>query len=362
MVFNGKFLSGATKSGVHRVALELILGLDRLLDQRNVGHDVEWVLLCPRNAEAPPPMKRIKTRVAGRLTWQLWEQVELPFMTRGDLLVSLCNLAPLAKQRSIAMIHDAQTFRSPESYPTGFTAFYQFALPIIGRTAARILTVSEFSRQDLARYGVADPAKTTVIYNGVDHVAATPPDPAIIARLKLDGAPFIVSFASLQAYKNIEILFETFARPDMAHLRLVFVGKGQRAEFEERGYKVPRNVVFAGRVSDAELAALFDLAVCLAFPSTTEGFGLPPLEAMAKGCPAVVAPCGAVPEVCEGAAVYAAPHDAAAWAEAILHLAGSPAGRAARVQAGRAQAGKFTWDKSAERLFAVIEEVRQRLA
>jgi glycosyltransferase involved in cell wall biosynthesis len=360
IVFNGKFLSGATKTGVHRVALELILGVDRLLEAEGSG-DLEWVLMCPRNADPIPTLKRIDVQVAGRLTWQAWEQLELPRMTRGDLLVNLCNLAPLGKRRSIAMIHDAQTFRSPESYPKSFAAFYQFALPIIGRNAARILTVSEFSRGDLAKYGVATPGKVTVIHNGVDHVAAAEPDEGIVERFGLSDAGFVVAFASLQAYKNVGILFKAFARPEMAGLKLVFVGKGDRAEFEAAGYSVPPNVLFAGRVSDEELAALFGRAICLAFPSTTEGFGLPPLEAMAKGCPAVVAPCGAVPEVCGDAVVYAAPDDEAAWSGAVLQLAAEGPARAERVARGRAQAARFTWDQSARKLRTVIEEVRAEL-
>lgn len=360
-MFNGKFLSGATRTGVHRVALELIQALDRLLDEGDQGGDTEWVLLCPRNA-TPPALKKIKVETAGRLTWQFWEQIELPWFSRGDLLVSLCNLAPLAKRRSIAMIHDAQTFRSPQSYSRAFAAYYQFALPMIGRNAARILTVSEFARQDLANFGVARLERTTVIHNGVDHVAACEPDIRILERLGVADRPFVVSFASLQAHKNIGILFEAFARPEMSGLKLVFAGSGDARTYVEHGYKPPENAIFAGRVSDGELAALYAHAVCLAFPSTTEGFGLPPLEAMSLGCPTVVAPCGALPEVCGEAALYAPPHDAAAWAQAILALTAETAERrSARIGAARAQAGRFTWARSAERFLKTIEEVRRSL-
>lgn len=361
VVFNGKFLSGATRTGVHRVALELIQALDDLLAANDLGGDSEWVLLCPRNAK-PPTLKKIKVEMAGRLTWQFWEQIELPWLSRGDLLVSLCNLAPLAKRRSIAMIHDAQTFRSPQSYSRAFAAYYQFALPTIGRNAARILTVSEFARQDLANFGVARLDKTTVIHNGVDHVASCEPDLRILERLGVADAPFVMSFASLQAHKNIKILFEAFARPEMAGLKLVFAGTGDAQTFVEHGYKVPENAVFAGRVSDGELAALYERALCLAFPSTTEGFGLPPLEAMSMGCPTVVAPCGALPEVCGEAALYAPPFDAEAWAQAILTLAAEPADRRnARIASARAQAGRFTWSRSAERFLHTIEDVLQGL-
>ena len=115
-----------------------------------------------------------------------------------------------------------------------------------------------------------------------------------------------VQISPPQAHKNVGLLLRAFADPALRDLRLVLFGGEGRGAFEARGSAVPDNVVFAGRVSDGELRALYAHALCVAFPSTTEGFGLPPLEAMLVGCPAVVAPCGALPEVCGSAAVQAA--------------------------------------------------------
>jgi glycosyltransferase involved in cell wall biosynthesis len=116
-------------------------------------------------------------------------------------------------------------------------------------------------------------------------------------------------------------------------------------------------VLFAGRVSDGELRALYENAACLAFPSTTEGFGLPPLEAMGLGCPVVVAPCGALPEVCGDAALYAPPGAPAAWAQAIRRLDGDAGLRQRMMEAGLARAALYRWEDSARRLLEVIEGV-----
>jgi glycosyltransferase involved in cell wall biosynthesis len=96
-------------------------------------------------------------------------------------------------------------------------------------------------------------------------------------------------------------------------------------------------------------------ALCLAFPSTTEGFGLPPLEAMLLGCPAIVAPCGALPEVCGAAALYAGPDDAMAWVAAIRRLADEPDERSTFSQIARDHARQFTWRKAALQLVAELQ-------
>jgi len=100
--------------------------------------------------------------------------------------------------------------------------------------------------------------------------------------------------------------------------------------------------------------------MCLAFPSTTEGFGLPPLEAMAVGCPAIVAPQGALPEVCGEAALYADADDADAWVEAIAALAENPGLRGRMRALGRVQAGRYRWAESARLLLDIIQDVAAR--
>ena len=110
-------------------------------------------MVCPPDAHDIPALGAIETRTAGPLTWQVWEQFQLPAAARGQLLVSLANLAPIAHPRSITMVHDAQVFISPQSYSKAFAAWYQFVLPRIGAKATKILTVSEYSRAQLVKNG-----------------------------------------------------------------------------------------------------------------------------------------------------------------------------------------------------------------
>ncbi len=359
IMFNGRFLSTAP-TGVHRVAGALIGRVDRLVSQDRRRDAQSWSILCPRDAYQPLALEAIERRRVGLTTWQAWEQLELANIARGGVLVNLCNMAPLAHRRCVTMIHDAQVFLSPESYSAPFLAWYRFALPRIGRAAAQVVTVSDYSRDRLVEFGVAPREKISVVHNGVDHFAAVAADPAILPRLGLKPGRFVVATAGAQKHKNLALLFEAFHSPALRDLTLVVAGPDGASAFVAKGVQPPSNVVFAGRAPDGELRALYENAICLAFPSTTEGFGLPPLEAMSLNCPTIVAPCGALPEVCGDAALYVDPNDPAAWAAAILSLADKGDARTEMQRAGRARSARFRWEASARKLLDVVDDVAAR--
>jgi glycosyltransferase involved in cell wall biosynthesis len=269
----------------------------------------------------------------------------------------------MASTAAITMIHDAQVFITPESYSWAFARWYRTVLPVIGHRHLRILAVSQFSADQLVRYGVTQPDRISVIPNGADHLLSYNPRPEIIDRLQLRGRGFVIALANVQAHKNIGLLLKAFSDPSLASLKLVLVGAAEPKQFEALGYSVPQGVVFAGRVDDGELRALLEAALCLAFPSTTEGFGLPPLEGMTVGCPAVLAPCGALPEVGGEAAMYAAADDPAQWVEAIGTLASDPGLWERYSLAGRERSALFSWDQAGQKLVEVIRHVvdRERL-
>ncbi len=344
------------------MAGELIRHVDQLLgaDQRIPAS--RWSVVCPRDARAPLALRAIGRRRAGLLTWQAWEQFELPWIARNAVLVNLCNLAPLAHGNSITMIHDAQVFLTPESYSKPFLAWYRFALPRIGAAAARIVTISNYSRDRLVEFGVAARERISVVPDGVDHLAAIPAEPEILDRLALRPGAYVVGAANAQAHKNVALLFEAFRSPRLAGLTLVLAGADGAERFAAAGRPAPPGVRFAGRVSDGELRALYEGAICMAFPSTTEGFGLPPLEAMALGCPAIVAPRGALPEVCGEAALHADADDPDAWVRAIRGLADDPDLARRMRLAGCAQAGRYRWADSARLLLDIIHDVAARAA
>jgi glycosyltransferase involved in cell wall biosynthesis len=359
LAINGKFLT-AGPTGVHRVAEQLIHQLEGRVD------DFADLFKNPPTLIGPPNLHlrsfgSFDVERGGVFRGQLWEQLDLPRLTRPDLLLNLCNLGPMASTAAITMIHDAQVFVTPDSYRWGFVRWYRNILPVLGRRHARILTVSEFSADELARFGVARRDHISVVPNGVDHLLDHASQPQVLGRLALASRRFVVGLANVQPHKNIGLLLKAFAASELSGLKLVLVGTGRREEFERLGHVVSPNVVFAGRITDGELRALLEWALCIACPSTTEGFGLPPLEGMTFGCPAILAPCGALAEVAGEAAMFAAATDPRQWVHAIRSLVDEPARWAEYSQAGRARAALFTWRRAGQKLVEVIRETATRL-
>ncbi|PHY22899.1 hypothetical protein CSW59_00490 [Caulobacter sp. BP25] len=140
---------------------------------------------------------------------------------------------------------------------------------------------------------------------------------------------------------------------------LIVAGGGNSRVFADAGLSPPPGVRLIGRVSDEELRSLYTNAIAFVFPSLTEGFGLPPLEAMLCDCPAIVSSAAAIPEVCGEAALYVDPQDQAAWTRAMIDIAQSADRREALIVAGRERAGQFTWDRSARLLLKYLEEVTE---
>jgi hypothetical protein len=354
IIVNGKFLS-AEMTGVHRVAAELLKSAVAL--QANCPDQqkrIDFELWVPHDGVEGARALALPFKVVGPLRGIAWEQLSLPLRAKGQMVLSLCNVGPMLSRNAMTMFHDAQVRITPKSYAPAFRAWYWLHQGAAGRRHRRILTVSQFSRGQIARFDIAAIDKIGVVPNGVDHVLEIHEDHGVIARLGLQPHRYVVALANVQAHKNIAVLLKAFADPALGDVKLVLFGSASRQDFERAGYAVPPNAVFAGRIGDGELRTLYGQAACIAFPSTTEGFGLPPLEAMLVGCPAVVAPEGALPEICGSAVLYVDARDPAGWARELARVVSDQDLRGTLAEAGRRQAGRFTWRSAASRM---IEEI-----
>lgn len=355
IAFNGKFYCGAL-NGVHRVADRLIREVDRQVAAMPEEDRPRLKLLLPRDRSWTPDLQATELCEQRLGHSQLWEQGLLPGEASGDVLVNLCNLAPLRHRRQLLLLHDAQFLFPDSSYPFRQRWGHRLLAPRMARRSARVLTVSQYSRQILDLTGIARRDRTGVLYNGVDHILEATPDPGVLERFGLEPHRFVILFGSAKRYKNVELLFEAFARPELADLKLVVVGV-DRAAHVGAGMRPPENAIFTGKIDDGPLRALYERALCLTLPSRTEGFGLPPVEAMLLGCPAIVAPAGALPEVCRDAACYADVDSVDEWVAAILRFRTDGAFRAGKIALGRVRAADFSWNRAGTMLLRELLEL-----
>lgn len=268
-----------------------------------------------------------------------WEQAVLPVLSaRAPALLCPANLAPLAARNVVVVIHDAAPLRHPGWYSNAYAAFQRRVLPLIARRARAVITVSEFSRDELRDLlGV----EASVVYGGVD--------PRFVPGEKA-SRPYVLCVASHTARKNLRALVPA-ARALAAEGIELRVAGGHRPQFAaEEGLE---GLVLLGAVPDADLPALYAGAAAFVLPSVYEGFGLPVLEAMAAGTPVVASNVTALPETAGGAARLVDP-EPEALRDALLSLLGDAAEQARLRAAGLERARAFTWERTASEVDRVV--------
>lgn len=345
---NGRFV-GQPVGGVQRYAEEIVRSLDRRIGRSNAFRRLNIDIAVPTETQVSLDLANIPVRRFGRTKGPLWEQTELPFRVSGGLL-SLANSGPILKSPHIVCLHDANTRSCKRSYTRPFRTFYGVLHPALGRTASRIATVSNFSAGELLRYRVAvDEKKVLVAPGGHEHALGWKAAHTCETRC-VAGRGTIVAIGSTVDHKNIAMLVALAPRLAQEGLQLAIVGAANPrvfASIKPTMAHVATNVHWLGTIADNALAALLQDCLCLAFPSLAEGFGLPPIEAMALGCPVVVSNCASLPEVCGGAALYASPDTPEIWLQHFRRLKSDCSFRSALIKKGKIQASNFRWDATA---------------
>jgi glycosyltransferase involved in cell wall biosynthesis len=349
LAVNARFLT-QTLSGVQRFAGEITAALG----QMDWPVDERPLLLSPKGAKPDADTCPLPVRSCGCLKGQLWEQMELPGAAKGRYLLNLGNTAPLLKKNQLVVIHDAAVFSQPEGYSWKFRAWYRVLHMLLCRTATQIVTVSEFSKQELARALKLAPERIAVMTEGSDHIGRTTPDMRILAKHDLSGRPFVLAVGNLARHKNLPGL-GVLARDLAAKNIPLVISGGINAAVFQNGTELPQPALYVGRVTDAELHALYNAASCFVFPSFYEGFGLPAVEAMACGCPVVAADIPALREVCGDAALYTDPHEPHDISRVTRTVLDSPEISEKLRDAGRHRAKEFTWMKAARQLVSIAK-------
>lgn len=344
---NGRFATQQI-TGVQRYAREIVSALDNILSQDpDLARRLALRIIVPEaGAGDALGLRSIRPVATSILSGHLWDQLVLPFYEKDGIL-SLGNFGPILARHHIVCIHDANTFLEPDSYSAKFRTVYQTLLPWIGRRAMRVATVSEFSANMLAAFGICNRDKIFIAPNGHEHVLRWEAGQANLSMLAELKRPYVLLLGSRAKHKNIQVVLQNAAALDELGLDIVMVGSASAIFSGEASDNAAPNVRYTGYLGDNELAALYSGALCLAFPSRTEGFGIPLLEAMTIGCPVVSSDAASLKEVGGDAVLYASPDRPQDWLSCIAGLSGNQALRISLVEKGRKQAALFSWKRSA---------------
>ncbi|MFN8500887.1 glycosyltransferase family 4 protein [Kouleothrix sp.] len=275
-------------------------------------------------------------------------------------------LGPPLGARRVATIHDAFSFVCPETQSQLDNWRYRWMLPVALRRADYVITNSQQSFHDIARYLRVPQARMAIIPYGMHARLAPVPAgrerDAILARYGV-RPPFLLYVGGINARKNIARLFEAYARVREQRPDVTLVVGGQRqwrvAEIDAtfRRLNIEPHVHFTGYLPHDDLPALYSAAEAFVFPSLYEGFGLPPLEAMACGAPTITSNVSSLPEVVADAALTVDPYDVGALVAAMLRVLGDAALRDDLRQRGVARAAQFSWGRAAHETLALYRQV-----
>jgi glycosyltransferase involved in cell wall biosynthesis len=285
----------------------------------------------------------------------LWEQAILPFQLKGRWLWSPSGTGPITIRNQIVTMHDAAPFDVPDCFSPSFTRFYQNLLPLLAKRVAKIVTVSNFSRQRLAFHLKIPEQNIEVIDNGISgsfHPFHADDIAKIRGQFDLPQRYMLVS-ATADRRKNFACLLKAWQdiadclSPD---LHLIAIGNLSRTHVfggHDLGALAAKRFRHIGFVSDEALPPLIAGAEAFLFPSLYEGFGLPILEAMACGTPVLTSNIGAMKEVAGDAALLVDPHDPQSLKKGLLQLASNEDLRTMLHGKGMLHAQKYTWEKAA---------------
>jgi glycosyltransferase involved in cell wall biosynthesis len=356
VIINGRFLD-QTMTGVQRYALEICRAVDGLITEHDPAvAGLTFEVARPKRAKAHFPFKHIKEARFGRFTGQLWEQLELPLHTKSGPLVNLCNLCPLLAPRNLTVVHDANVWLIRDNYSLAFRTANHVLLPLGIRRSRIWATVSQYSADQLVRLRIANRPPAAIIGSGSDHMGEFDGAPSNIAHDDLPRC-YVFALGSRSRNKNVNLIYSL--APDLEKLRIsiVVAGDTESKIFTQQGGIKQKNVFELGRVTDADLAYLYRNCLCFLFPSFFEGFGIPPIEAMAMGAPVVSSNTSSLPEILGAAALYCPPDDRSAWIATITELLENRGLRLRLVAQGLAQASNYKWKSTAKNLLQLSRQL-----
>jgi glycosyltransferase involved in cell wall biosynthesis len=305
-VINGIFLTQKL-TGIQRYAFEIVKELDKLSDNLNID------LAVPIDTEKIPLLNNIRIVKTGSLKGILWEQISYLLYLRRHHATGIClmNIVPILKPNALATIHDISYRVNPRFFKSLRLRLSRYwhcvHYYLICKYAKHIFTDSEFTNSEIVKYYHVNPANITVAYCAWQHFISNDIDDSVINKFNLEKNSYFFSMSTIAKNKNLKWVIET-AKNNQAHI-FVIAGDLDFNRYAETIDTSAENIRFIGRISDDEAKALMKNCKAFLFPSFYEGFGLPPLEALAVGAPIVVSNTSCLPEIYGKAAHYINPTD-----------------------------------------------------
>lgn len=360
MLVNGRFLSQSL-SGVQRYGLEVTTAL--------VARGSNVRVLCPPGSTVPAHLRHVTTSL-GSMTGHAWEQRELAACARarGSVLWSPGNTGPVTVARQIVTVHDMFPYSFPQHHQRSFRSWYKVMHRGLVFRGARFAAVSLYTRDEITRYLRVPAEEIFLVPNGVGTRFQTI-DRAVaresVARLGIRGR-FVLALGTASARKNFTRLADSWrlVRRRFPDVELVLAGSAGNSRIFDHSQPDERltpgdGVRRVGHVSDADLPAIYGAAEALVMPSLAEGFGLPPLEALACGTPIVVSANSALVEMfAPVGAVLVDPYSIESIAGGVI--CALDAAQAVGQRNVSALIAEYTWSRAAERLLAAVAEVRTK--
>ncbi len=315
----------------------------------------------------PPPARHV-------LLYLFWFEISIPFILRKikpDLFLSPDGFLSLSTHiPSINVIHDLNFEHYPQDLPKQVSWYYRHYFPRFARKAERIATVSTYSKNDIAQQYRIPSEKIDVVYNGANLIFR-PLDALqqkMVRKEFTDGIPYFIFIGALHPRKNLISLFQGFDQfrlTEKSPCKLMIVGSKMwwtsplRKAYESMNYK--DDVIFTGRVSTETLHQVLASALALTYVSYFEGFGIPVVEAFACHTPVITSNVSSLPEVAGDAALLVDPFSIDQICQAMVRIYNEPDLRSELIMKGKDQGEKFSWDKTAARLWVTIEKVLQEI-
>jgi len=312
ILINGNFFC-RNLTGIERFAWEILKQLDLLLTNED-----EIMILVPANAKIFPDFVNIKPIISHKevKSFPIWDMCTFANAVKKYRATALnfSNTAPLGKKCGISFLHDIYAKDFPKDFSTfkdKLIRFYSiFQYKNICKNAKKILTVSNFSKNQIQKAFAVSKERVSVIPNGWEHFKNIQEDDNIFNKFPiLKEKKFFFTLGSLQKRKNLKWILEYAAKHPQEHFAISGKAIGGMKITELNSLNNLSNVTFLGYVSDGEVKSLMKKCTAFVFPSYYEGFGIPPLEALSVGAKVIVSDVACLPEIYKKAAVYINPSD-----------------------------------------------------